>query len=258
MLSFVSKKTLLVFVSLNVFSIPAFSASGHPYIATSLAVSDANIGNVTQQIIYSSGVPIMDDYTVSGRQTSSSMFSVNGGYEFASVNAWPAIALGLGLYGNPIDYGFSGLVIETVTGDAPDTLYNYTYNINGTRLMAEVQLTWLMQMLSPFINFGVGPGWIKANSYTEVPVTSTGFVAQPPFQSQTNLNLTYQAGFGITTAFNYANPSANFKQDRIAIGYRYVNLGQTSFATRGATYPYKISPGSLKTNDIYISYTHLF
>lgn len=258
MLSCVSKKTLIIYTSLGLFSMPAFSAVGHPYLAGSAGFSYGHIGNSSPQISYASGVPIIDDYPISGHTTSASMFSVNGGYEFQNKNAWPVIAVGLGLYGAPVDYDFSGLVVETVTGAAPVTLYNYTYNISGTRLMAEVQFTWLMERLSPFINLGVGPGWISANSYTEVPVTSSGFVAQPPFESQTNINFTYQAGFGVSTTFNYTSPSSAYKPDRISIGYRYANLGQTSFATRGATYPYKLNTGLLQSNDVYISYTHLF
>ena len=258
MLSLVCRNRLIGFVSLCVFSLPAFAVSGHMYAGTSLAATYANIGNNTSRITYSSGVPIIDAYPLSNQNASTSLFSLNGGYEFSGVNWQPAIAIGLGLYTNPVDYDFNGHVIETVTGASPVTLYNYTYNINSTRLMAEVQFTWMMKIISPFINLGAGPGWNTLNSYTESPVTNTGAVGQPPFHSNSSLNLAYQAGIGISTAFNYANHASDFLPDRISIGYRYANLGQTSFATRGASYPYKLNTGSLTTNDVYISYTHLF
>jgi opacity protein-like surface antigen len=256
--SLVGKSSLVSFVALCVISFPVFSATGHMYAGASLGGSYAHIGNSSPQITYSSGVPIIDDYPLGSQNVSTTMLSLNGGYEYPGANWMPAIAVGLGLYTNPADYDFNGQVIETVTGEAPARLYNYTYNINNTRLMAEVQLTWLMKHLSPFISFGAGPGWNRTNSYMESVVTSTGFVALPPFQSRNNLNLAYQAGIGVSFAFNYANPAADFLQDRISIGYRYVNMGQTSFGTRGVEYPHSLNTGSLQTNDIYISYTHLF
>ena len=248
---------LISFIMLCVLSIPAFPSTGHMYVSTSLAASVANIGNSSPQITYFSGVPIMDNYPASGQHVSTSMFSLNGGYEYEGANWKPAIAVGVGFYTTPVGYDYNGHVIETVTGDAPSTLYNYTYDINSTRVMAEVQFTWLRK-LSPFISFGAGPTWNRMNGYTESPVSNTGFVAQPPFRSNTNLNLAYQVGFGLSTAFNYAKPTSDFLQERISIGYRYDNLGQTSFGTRGSTYPYSLKTGLLTTNDIYISYTHLF
>ncbi len=252
------KRKLISFITLCVLSLPAFPATGHMYGGASLAASFANIGKSSPQITYFSGVPIRDDYPVSGRDASAAMFSLNGGYEYEGDNWIPAIALGLGFYTTPVDFDYNGHVIETVTGDAPSTLYKYSYDLNSTRVMAEVQFTWLMKNISPFISFGAGPSWNKMSGYTETPVTSTGFVAQPPFRSNTNVNFAYQLGFGLSTAFNYAHPACDFLQDRISIGYHYVNLGQTSFRTRGSTYPFSLKTGLLTTNDIYISYTHLF
>ncbi len=256
--SFVCKSRLVAIVALGVISFPVFAASGHMYAGASLGGTYAKIGNSSPQITYTSGVLIIDDYPLNSRHASTTVVSLNGGYEFAGADWMPAIAVGIGLYTNPVDYDFTGQVTETVTGDAPATPYNYTYNINNTRLMAEVQLTWLMRHLSPFINVGAGPGWSRTNSYTESPLTSTGFVALPPFQSQNNLNLVYQAGLGVIFAFDYANSASEFLHDRIAIGYRYVNMGQTTFGTRGVEYPHSLNTGLLQSNDIYISYTHLF
>jgi hypothetical protein len=256
--SLLGKSRLVSFAALCFISFPVCSASGHLYISSSLGGSYAHVGNSSPRITYTSGVPIIDDYPLDSQHSSTTLFSLNGGYEFTGESWRPAISVGLGLYTNPVDYDFNGEVIETVTGDAPATVYNYTYNINNTRVMAEVQLTWLMKHVAPFISVGAGPAWNRTNSYTESPVSSNGFVALPPFQSRSSFNLAYQAGVGVAYAFNYANPAAEFQKDRIAIGYRYVSLGQTSFGTRGIDYPHSINTGSLQTNDIYISYTHLF
>jgi hypothetical protein len=247
----------IAFSALAVISVPAFSAVGHVYGGGSLGLSYGTIGNTRPQISYVSGVPIYDDYPATGRTSTSASVSVNGGYEFAGDHWKPAIAVGLGIYHTLVGYDFNGHVVETVTGDTPNTVYNYTYNMTSTRIMAEVQFTWLIGRLAPFINLGVGPGWNRANGYTEMPLSTTGFVALPPFQSNDTLNFTYQAGFGISTAFNLTKSSSDILPDRISIGYRYASLGQTSFGTRGPAYPYTLRTGSLASNDVYISYTHL-
>jgi hypothetical protein len=255
---FFCKNRFIGFISLCIFSFPAFSASGHMYAGMSFAGSHANLSKNTPEITYLSGVQITDDYPLNDSNKSRAVVSLNGGYEFPGACWMPNIAVGLGFYTTPVDYHLKGQVIETVAGDPSATLYNYTYDINSTRLMAEVQFTWMVNKLSPFISLGAGSVWNRMNDYTETPVDNTGFVAQPPFRSNTNVNFAYQAGFGFTTAFNFAKSSSDFLQERISIGYRYANLGHTSFATRGITYPFSLKTGVLTTNDIYISYTHLF
>ncbi len=240
-LSFISLAACLV-------SIPALAAT--PYVGATLGASYATQNQSLQQITYVSGVGITDAYPVNDNQVSALNFSLNGGYEFSGDNHLkPAIAIGLGFYNTPVGYDFTGTVIETVAGSPPSTLFNYTYNLYNIRLMAEAQFTWQLGLVAPFINIGVGPGWNRANGYTETPLTPVGFAGQPPFQSNTNVVFAYQAGLGISTTIH---------QERIAIGYRYVNLGQTTLGTRGPTYPYSLKTGSLYTNDVYLSYTHLF
>jgi len=251
------QKRFIGFLSLCFMSIPALSANGHIYLSSSLAASFAELNKNTPVINYDSGL-LMDAYPLKSTHASSAVFGFNGGYEFIPANHRIAIALGVGLYTNAADYNFDGQLVETASGDPSSTLYNYTYYINSTRLMAEIQLTWLMKKISPFIDFGVGPAWNRIGGYSESPATSNGYVALPPFQSNTNVNLAYQVGFGISTAGNFAVHHADFKQDRVSLGYRYVNLGSTSLGTRGAVYPFHLNTGSLTTNDVYLSYTHLF
>lgn len=251
------KKILISFFTLF-FSIPAFSSDGHIYLGASLGGSTAKIGNSSPRISYSSGASITDVYPLDHSRASAPIFSLNGGYEFTGAKWKPAIALGLGIYSNLADDQFDGQLIETAAGDPSSTLYNYNYHLNSTRIMAEIQLTWMLGKLSPFINVGAGPAWNQTTGYTEMPVTSTGYVALPPFQSRTNVNVAWQAGLGVSTAFNFAGSQADFPQERVTLGYRYVNAGTTSFGTRGSVYPYKLNTGMLTTNEIYLGYTHLF
>lgn len=252
------KKRLISFLSLFFFSIPAFSAYGHIYAGASLGASFAKLDNRSPQISYLSGALITDAYPLNSTNASTGIFGINGGYEFTGINWRPAVALGLGIYSLLVDYDYKGQLIETPAGDPSSTLYNYTYSINNTRVMAEIQLTWMFCHFSPFINFGAGPAWYRMNGYTETPATSNGFTALPPFRSHTNVNLAYQAGFGVSTAFNFAGSQSDFPQERISVGYRYVDLGTTTFKTRGSVYPYRLKTGLLTTNDVYLSYTHLF
>lgn len=249
-------KKVVSLVALFFYAIPAFP--GHVYLGSSFAASVAALHQQSPQISYASGALITDAYPLNHTETLSAVASLNGGYEFAATPWKPAIALGLGLYTTLVDYSYQGQLIETAAGDAGSALYDYHYHINSTRMMAEVQLTWVCKKLAPFINFGIGPTWNTLNNYTETSATSSGYTALPPFQSHTNLNLAYQAGLGVSTAFNFANHPVSFLQERVSLGYRYVNLGHHSFGTRGSAYPYSLNTGRFTTNDLYLSYTHLF
>jgi hypothetical protein len=251
-----SKKRISCFFALFFFSIPAIAASGNMYIGTSLGAGMMTVAHRSPVITYDE--VIMDAYPLNKNHASAPIMSLNAGYEFSGVKWKPAIAFGLGVYGNLANESYHGQLIETVEGDESSTLYNYSYDINSTRVMAELQLTWMLGQVSPFINVGVGPAWNKMNGYMEMAVDSTGYPALPPFQSQTHVNIAYQAGFGVSTAFNFAGSQSPVSQERISVGYRYVNLGSTSFGTRGADYPYSLDTGLLKTNEVYLGYTHLF
>lgn len=59
-------------------------------------------------------------------------------------------------------------------------------------------------------------------------------------------------------AFNFKKSISDYQHERILLGYRYVNLGDASFGTRGEVYPYRLDMGNLTTNEIYLIFMHLF
>ena len=179
-----NKARVLSFFASLLFSIPAFSTCGHAYLGISVGASYAKLSNTRPQISYESGVLITDAYPLGSNRSLSVILNVNSGYEFTGLNWRPAIALGVGGYFNPTNYHFSGNVIETAPGNASSTLYKYHYHMNSTRAMAEIQLTWVLAYVSPFINFGIGPAWNRASGYKETAVNSTGYPPLPPFHSQ--------------------------------------------------------------------------
>jgi opacity protein-like surface antigen len=240
-------KKILPLLSCVFFIAPLFAAPGNKYIDLSVGGSFASLNNSVPQISYSSGALVTDSYPLNSTETSASIFSIRSGYEFKGEKERPAIAIGLGFYSNLADMNFSGQVTENIPGSDP---YNYAYAINSTRLMAEIQLTWMLGKWVPFINIGLGPAWNRMDNYTETAVGSGSYPPLPPFQPQTNVNLAYQAGLGLSMLFHV--------QERISLGYRYVNLGSNSFGTRGADYPYALNTGVLTANEVYLSYTYLF
>jgi len=252
------KKRPLTSLALFFFSIPAFSAYGHIYSGASLGSSFAKPGDHSPTISYVSGDVITDAYPLNNNRVISPLLSVNAGYELSGAHSKPAVAFGLGVYRNLSNYDYNGHVIETAAGDAGSTLFNYNYNINSTRLMAEVQLTWMLETFSPFINLGMGPAWNQMQAYKETAVNGTGYTAVPPFQSRTNLNLAYQAGFGVSRGFDFSGSKSDVQKERVSLGYRYVNSGTSSFGTRGSSYPYQLNTGRFNSNDVYLGYIHLF
>jgi opacity protein-like surface antigen len=252
------KNELIGFFALFVLSNPLFSADGHYYLGASIAASFAQLGTHTPQISYLSGAVITDSYPLSKSGASSAVIGVNGGFEFNSINSKPAVALGLGVYTTPGNYKYSGQLIEAVEESGSTVLYNYSYNVSSSRLMAEMQLTWkLMDAVYPFINLGVGPAWNRMSGYTETVATSDGIVALPPFLNNTQNKFAYQAGLGMSIAFNCKADKTDVPHERISLGYRYANLGGTSFGSRGMQYPYALNTGTLSTNEVYLGYTHL-
>ncbi len=239
-------------------STSVFSANGHIFLGGTIGASEAIMSNNTPTINYYNG-NLMDAYPLHRKHANAAIIGVNSGYEFEGDGLIPAIALGLGVYATPGDFDYKGQLIETAIGDPSSALYNYKYHVNSTRLMFETQFTWtLLKKFVPFINIGMGPAWNRLSGYKESPVDSTGYVALPPFQSHTNINFTYQAGLGVGYAFNFDRGAADYQHERIALGYRYVNLGDNSFGTRGAVYPYSLDTGRLTSNEAYLTYTHLF
>ena len=253
-------KQKLIGLLLCLFSTTAFAASGNIYLGGSMGASLAKVGSGTRQITYDGG-KLTDAYPIDGKHATAPLFSLNAGYEFMGdyATTMPAIALGVGVYstlGSNLD--FNGNVTETAAGDPGTTLYNYKYNVSSTRVMAEAQFSWLLGRFAPFINGGAGTAWNHASGYSETPTTKTGFVALAPFQSHTNTNFAWQAGFGVSYVFNFNKSKARYWLERISIGYRYAHLGEASFGTRGTAYPYSLNTGTLTSNEIYLSYTHLF
>jgi hypothetical protein len=238
-------------------STSVFAFNGHGYLSANVDASTLKITNINPQINYYNGF-LNDAYPVRNNTATGSLFGLQGGYEWLGRGAYPAIALGLGIYSTQAEYGYSGQLIETARGDAASALYNYKFNIANTRLMAEAQFTWVIRHFTPFINVGVGPSWTQTNGYVEASVDSIGYPPLPAFQNRTNTQLSFQAGFGVGYAFNMTDTASAFQHERIALGYRYVGLGNASFGTRGILYPYKLNLGHLSSNDVYLSYTHLF
>ncbi len=246
-----------ILLGLTLFSASAFSFEGHPFLGGLAGVSVAKLGQSYPQISYTSGSAITDAYPLNNNHTSTGIVGLNGGYEFSGAAWKPAIAVGVGLYQTG-QYDIRGQVIETAVGDAPSTLYSYKYSISSFRTMAELQFTWMLGKFAPFINVGVGPAWNQSGEYTETAASSTGYTALSPFQSRTNANLAFQAGFGVSCGFNFTDIQSDFKRERLSLGYRYVDLGQASLGTRGSAYPYQLNTGQLKTYEVTLNYTHLF
>ena len=230
----------------------------HYYVGGSAGYSRGMISNRDPQIQYANGT-LTDAYPSRNIQANTLIGSLNGGYEFGGTGKVPSVALGLGVYVNPTRYLFRGQLIETPLNDASNLLYNYKYTINTTRVMAEAQFTWLIGNVTPFLNVGLGTSFNHIASYSESVATSDGYVPLPPYQSHTNTNFVYQVGCGIGYAFDYTYDSdIDYLRERVSIGYLYANLGSTSLGTRGSVYPYSINAGNFETNNIYISYTHMF
>ena len=248
-----------LFILLAVFFlyIPAFFAKGHAYIEISTAASYATLSHSSPKITYVSGTLITDAYPLNHLSPTSPLIGLKGGYEFSGKEWNPAIMLGLGFYSTLTPYHFNGSLIETATGNNSNKLYTYRYHVASSRLIAEAQFTWMIKTWLPFVQLGVGPSWNSMRQYAEMAATSDGYVPLPPFQSSTMARLAYQVGVGIGKSFNFSSQNTDF-QNRISVGYRYANLGRTSFGTRGALYPYSLNTGTLATNDLFLSYAHLF
>jgi hypothetical protein len=230
---------------------------GHYYLSVGAATSQLHVDKTHWNVTYYGGF-LNDAYPGGNNNTNAAVFDLHGGYEFTGMGWKPAIAVGLGGYLMPSEYGENGQLIETALGDAPSTLYNYKYNVSSSRLMAEAKFTWTFNHFTPFIDVGVGAGWTRPKNYAETSTDAIGYPALPPFGNHTNTNVAYQAGLGVGYAFNFNQNVSDFQHERISLGYRYVNLGNVTFNSRGSVYPYKLNLGRLSTNDLYLTYTHLF
>jgi opacity protein-like surface antigen len=249
-------KQSISWVILLLFSSNALAAEGHFYLGGSIGASRAELEDSNPEINYYYGY-LNDAYPLDASHETAAIYGITGGYEFLGRGLMPAIALGLGLYTTE-KYDFTGQLVETALGGSPSTLYDYEFDLRSQRIMAEAQFTWSLFNLAPFVNVGVGSAWNRLSGYTESPVDSTGYVPLPGFQSHTDNNLAYQLGLGVGYGFNFLKDTKDFQHERILLGYRYANLGDASFETRGINYPYKIGFDNVTTNELYFTYMHLF
>jgi opacity protein-like surface antigen len=240
--------TRIWIITLLLFATNAFALEGHYYLGGTLAPGSLNVEQQNPQITYYNNY-LTDAYPLNNSRVSTNDFGINGGYEFAGKGFFPAISIGIGAYSTWNETAFKGQVFETPAGDPSMLLYNYQFKLKSQRLMAEMQLTWMLKKFAPFINFGIGSAWNSLNGYGETPVTPDGYTPLPGFQSQTQNHFAYQLGLGLGYLFS---------NNRIALGYRYVHLGNASFGTRGINYPYNLNFGQVNTSNIYFSLTHLF
>jgi opacity protein-like surface antigen len=234
---------------------------GQVYLGGSVGASFVDLGNNRPEISYFSGALITDDYPLTNNNKAAFLYSINIGYELPKICEQLSLAFGLGWYANPSNEHFQGQVVETPAGDPGSTLYNYKFETLSRRLMLEMQVSWLqapflplfggMSNLSPFIQVGIGPSWNRMHGYHEMAFDNTSYPPLAPFQSRTKTEFAYQVGFGLSKGFHQ-------DRDRISIGYRYANLGNTAFGSRGASYPYALHTGTLQNNEVYLGFTHLF
>ena len=258
-MSVVCLKKSLSLVIIVLLSMSKCYSSGNLYLGLSLGRSSATEGHREPHISYFSGATITDAYPLNHRSSSAMMLSVNGGYEWSGHALRPAVAFGLGFYTNPDDFSYTGHLIETPQGEASMRLYRYQYHVSTSRVMAEMQLAWMLSHhVLPFVNLGVGPSWNQLRDYHEFAVTPDGYPPLPPFHNQSNVAFAYQVGVGLMKAFNLTHQPTGNLHDRVSLGFRYANLNATVFGTRGNVYPFALNMGRLSTHDIYLSYTHLF
>lgn len=248
---------------ISFFPVCSLAFSGHSYLGVSAAATFAGLETRTPKITYNNNATT-DSYQLNNTGTTSLMTGVNFGYEIDATEKTPAFALGLGGYFTPVQYKYNGSLIESVAGLPNSTLNNFQFNLSSTRVMLEAQLTFSLEefspavdWISPFVNVGVGTAWNHFNSYSESP-TSGSVVVLPPFQARTVTNFAFQAGFGIFYSYNFASEEGFYKHERVSLGYRYVDLGNVSSDIRSNAYPYKLNFGKLVSNEVYLSFTHLF
>lgn len=227
-------------------------AYDHLYFGIIVGVGVAKIGK--QQTDVSSG-GWGSEYLPNNAYNPSLLYGANGGCEF-KLKSNASLSIGLGMYQNLNYYAKGQVWVINTLNPSPDYNYhslNYQYKIQSTRLMLETQLNWLLYLnnvkISPFILIGIGPSINSANSYEDIQIDP---IQQPTpgFKTRSNVNFAYQLGFGIACPFNSDH-------DRLSIGYRYVDLGRAYFNSR-QSFDYQLEAGKIRTNEVYLSYTHLF
>lgn len=248
-------KRLPLVILTSFFTTFSYASQNHWLLSIATGSSTAGISTSSPEINYYGG-SLLDSYPLNSKNDTAAVFDVLAGYEFPHSGFIPSIGLSLGVYATT-HYDYNGKLRESAVGVPMSTLYEYHFRLQNTRLMAQLQLFWLFDHLAPFLDVGIGSAWNHATHYGEDPINNSGYVVLNPFRSQTSQNLAYQFGAGIHYQWHCSSEqSASY--ERISLGYRYVNVGDTSFGTRGMNYPYVLSLGNLYANEVYLAYTHLF
>lgn len=130
--------------------------------------------------------------------------------------------LGLSYYDNA-DYQVNGQVYQD--GNSSMNNLGYTYGINSERLMAETKiLGTLKKIIHPYVDVGIGAAFNASNGYSEFDISNgAGFPMSNPFANKTMDNFAYMVGFGIDADVT--------KILRMGLGYRFVDLGDSSLGT---------------------------
>lgn len=233
-------------------------AEGHIFVEGDYGQSRASLSNSNPQITYDSGY-LTDSYPLHDNHQSTEMASLQAGYEFLANKKIPAIALGLGFYSTPNVYSYSGQVIETPLNGSSLPLYTYRFNMRSSRLMAQTKFTWqLAKPIASFVELGAGEAWTHLGSYHEWPSASNGYSPLAPFQPRTDGQFAYQVGAGLAYTFNFDRKDTTYQHERIALGYRFADLGNIEFKSRNVNYPYPLKLGEYYSREMYVGWMHLF
>lgn len=268
-------RTILCWLSLLgvCVAMPALALDGHWYAGAGYGKGLATLGNSNPEVTYYYGY-LTDAYPLTNSQTSAGVANVSGGYEWPAMRSgWPAIAVGVGLYTTPKSYNYQGQVNETALGSESKDYYDYQFQLSSTRLMVETTFTWTVaQQWRPYGELGIGVALNTVSDYSESVASSNthGYVTTPPFESKTTSNVAYQVGVGLGYDFNFDDINTfdadsdyvadSFQHERLKIGYRWVDSGSASTGTRSIDpyNSYNIDLGTVKTQELYISFTHYF
>jgi len=229
------------------------AASVYPYLSVVAGASVANIGKDQQDIInmIRGTSYVYDQYSPANNYYSGVVaYGINGGYEF-NIGAKALLSLGLGIYQNS-KHSAKGKAYVVYRGINAGE-FEYEYNLQSTRFMAESQLAWQVDLnnktkLIPFVLFGVGSSLNFVDNYKETS-TDEDAVVRLGFESNTSTSFAYQIGVGIACPLNSNN--------RLFATYRYVDLGQAHFGNR-VDYSYQLDVGKTGAHEVYLGYTHLF
>lgn len=246
---FLSFITATNIASANVNTPSKFNKKNSLYLKALIGINLSNVGK--QQLDTTAG-PIngYTQYIPNNTYYSSISYGAGGGYEFKL--GYATLSLGIGIYQNSNNLA-TGQIWDIEPSNYTHIL-NYQYKVFSSRFMLETQLGRMFQLnntikIMPFVLFGIGPALNFANSYRETVVYPNA--SRSNFNSKLNISLSYQIGAGISYPFNNDH-------SRLSITYRYVDLGKAIFDSKNELPKFKLDIGRIRTNEIYLTYTHLF